>query len=87
MKITYDKSCNMGYVYLKDPIEPGEASKKNGAIQVEINKELPDNSKLHLIFDIDKDGAILGIEVFNAKRRLHNSVIENLNQTNGADDE
>lgn len=67
IKITYEKFTDMAYIYLKDPIEPGES-----ATTYEVDaKEL----KHSIILDIDKDGRLLGIEVFEASSMLPQALL------------
>ncbi|MFG2844183.1 DUF2283 domain-containing protein [Kitasatospora sp. NPDC048296] len=60
MRVEYDASANMAYIYLLDKINPGEA------VQQVIAGE-----DTTAILDYDSQGRLLGIELFNARRRLH----------------
>ncbi|MEU3480911.1 DUF2283 domain-containing protein [Streptomyces sp. NPDC033754] len=59
MRVEYDASANMAYIYLVDTIAPGEAVRQVPA---------EDNTA---ILDYDSHGRLLGIELFSARRRLH----------------
>ena len=61
LKITYDPECNMAYVYLKYPVEDGESVSREH-VHTQKNGEY--------VLDFDADGRLLGVEVFNASRRL-----------------
>jgi len=63
MKISYDKKVDSAYIYLKHPIEKGEAKK---------TIELNDN----IILDFDKDKKLIGIEVLSASKVLSKKVLE-----------
>ena len=60
MRITYDKSVNMAYIYVKDPIPPGAA-----VTQKIVEEELGD----YFMLDLDDQGQLLGIEVSHASTR------------------
>jgi len=60
MRATYDADVNMGYVYFQDKIGAGEAKQ---TIHV-------DKGGVEICIDLDKDGHILGVEVFNAEKRF-----------------
>ncbi|MFB7373456.1 DUF2283 domain-containing protein [Streptomyces sp. NPDC056222] len=59
MRVEYDASADMTYIYLVDRIAPGEAVRQVPA---------EDNTA---VLDYDFDGRLPGIEVFSAGRRLH----------------
>ncbi|NEB97331.1 DUF2283 domain-containing protein [Streptomyces anulatus] len=63
MRIEYDASADMAYIYLVDRIAPGEAVRQVPA---------EDNTA---ILDYDSDGRLLGIELFSARRRLHSDLM------------
>lgn len=69
MKITVDTTCNMGYIYVKNPIAPGESAR---TVKVSLDSNKQDN--IDLVIDVDINGKILGIEVFGAKRLLPEDV-------------
>ena len=75
MKITYDPSCNMGYIYFVYPFPNGASRKKNGGMTKEVNFSGKPNHT-DLIIDIDRDGRILGIELFNATKQLSKKLLE-----------
>ena len=62
MKIEYDKEGDTAYIYLKYPIEDGEAKK---------TIELDEN----IIIDLDKNNKLIGIEILNAKKLLSKEII------------
>lgn len=55
MRLTYDANADMAYIYLAD-IGPGAVSRSEPGSPVTL--------------DYDKDGRIIGIEIFDAKSRL-----------------
>jgi len=61
IRATYESVSNMGYIYFQD-IKPGGVAT---SIPVE-------NKKGHTLFvlDLDKDGHLIGIELFNAKIQM-----------------
>lgn len=63
MKIEYDQEADAAYIYLKDPIEDGEASK-----QVVVSEEI--------ILDYNSKGKLLGIEVLHAKKNLTKELLQ-----------
>ncbi|WP_326763791.1 DUF2283 domain-containing protein [Streptomyces sp. NBC_01591] len=60
MRIEYDASANMAYIYLVDKIGPGEAVRQE-----------PSDEDTSAILDYDAQGRLLGIELFDARSRLH----------------
>ncbi|WP_327301909.1 DUF2283 domain-containing protein [Streptomyces goshikiensis] len=71
MRIEYDASANMAYIYLVDEIAPGEAVRQVPA---------EDNTA---ILDYDSDGRLLGIELFSARRRLHPELLSSADRIDG----
>ncbi len=63
MKIEYDQEADAAYIYLKEPIEDGEASK-----QVVVSNEI--------ILDYNSKGKLLGIEILNAKKNLAKELLQ-----------
>ncbi|MEV7657774.1 DUF2283 domain-containing protein [Streptomyces anulatus] len=59
MRVEYDASADMAYIYLVDRAAPGEAVRQ---VPTEDNTA---------VLDYDSDGRLLGIEMFSARRRLH----------------
>ena len=57
MKIEYDKEADTAYIYLKYPINKGEAEK-----QVKVDEQI--------ILDFDKNNKLLGIEILDASKKL-----------------
>ena len=66
MRITIDEEVDMAYIYLKDKIGFGESNK---TIHM-------DKGGIEVVFDIDINGKILGIEIFNAFKVLPEEVIK-----------
>ena len=62
MRITYDPVCGMGYIYIQNTIAPGEVHRTVEVANKNSGEDLP------ILIDLDKDGKILGIEVFGASR-------------------
>ena len=62
MKFEYDKEVDAAYIYLKHPIEDGEAVK---------TIELNDNIRI----DFDKKGKILGMEILDPSKVLNKNVL------------
>lgn len=60
MRIEYDKEADAAYIYLKFPMEKGEAVKT-----IELNE--------NIILDFDSENKLIGIEVLNAKEVLSES--------------
>ncbi|MFE3560236.1 DUF2283 domain-containing protein [Streptomyces sp. NPDC059193] len=60
MRVEYDASANMAYIYLIDKINPGEAV-----------QQVPVGEDTTAVLDYDSQGRLLGIELFNARSRLH----------------
>lgn len=56
MKIAYDSEAHAAYIYLKDPIRPGEAAWTSPYHQVQ--------------FDYDSQGKLIGIEILDPDMRL-----------------
>ena len=69
MRVTYDKSANAVYIYVKAPIKAGEAVK-----QVVVD------SKDNIILDFDKKGKLLGVEVLDACETLSPELLRNAEQ-------
>ena len=63
MKIEYDEEADAAYIYLKYPLKDGECK---------TTKELNEN----VIFDYDKDGKLVGVEILHASKVLTKKVIE-----------
>lgn len=61
VEITYDEEFDMGYIYLV-PIRNGEVTNTKG--------EYP------ILYDVNKDNRMLGIEVFKASLNLPNKIKE-----------
>ncbi|MFF8293274.1 DUF2283 domain-containing protein [Streptomyces sp. NPDC016309] len=64
MRVAYDASADMAYIYLTDGIASGEAVRHVAA---------EDGTA---VLDYDSEGRLLGIEVFGAARRLPRSLLE-----------
>ncbi|WP_030180300.1 DUF2283 domain-containing protein [Streptomyces sp. NRRL S-813] len=65
MRVEYDASANMAYIYLLDRIGPGEA----------VQQVVAGEDTMALL-DLDSQGRLLGIEVFDARRRLHPALLD-----------
>ncbi len=55
MKFEYDKEVDAAYIYLEDSVKSSRS--------VEIKEDI--------IFDLDKNGKIIGIEILNASNLLN----------------
>lgn len=66
MRITFDAVANMAYIYLVDQTVPGEAVRQVLA---------GDDCDSTVVLDYDRDGRLLGIEVFSAARQLHPALL------------
>jgi uncharacterized protein YuzE len=68
LRVTYDGSVNAAYIYLKHPIEPGEAAKTyccdEGKVGGMIN------------LDFDAEGKLIGIEVLFASHMLPKKLLD-----------
>ncbi|MFE2413223.1 DUF2283 domain-containing protein [Kitasatospora sp. NPDC059408] len=64
MRVEYDASANMAYIYLLDKINPGEAVQ-----QVVAGEDTT------AILDYDSQGRLLGIELFSARSQLHPNLL------------
>ncbi len=67
MRITYDKSVDAAYIYLKD-ILPGGVAKTYQCDPGEINGMIN--------LDFDKDGILLGIEIIDASKKLPPEILD-----------
>jgi uncharacterized protein YuzE len=63
VRVEYDASADMAYIYLVNTIGPGEAVRQVPA---------EDHTA---ILDYDSHGRLLGIELFSARRRLHPALL------------
>ena len=63
MKLEYDKEVDAAYIYLKKSIKNGE---------VKNSKEI----KKDIIFDFDKDGFLIAVEILNASKILKKNVLD-----------
>lgn len=61
MRITYDKAADAAYVYLVRVVGPGEVA-----------RTIPGNplQEMHVNFDLDNNGHIIGIEILGASKVL-----------------
>ncbi|MEU6370229.1 DUF2283 domain-containing protein [Streptomyces sp. NPDC046931] len=69
MRVEYDASANMAYIYVVDRIGPGEA----------VRQVVAGEDTLALL-DLDSQGRLLGIELFDARARLHPDVLDRAEQ-------
>jgi uncharacterized protein YuzE len=67
MRITYDKSVDVAYIYLTDGIEAGGVEKTYCCDPMEVN------GQIHL--DFDQQGRLIGIEVLDASKLLPEAAI------------
>ncbi|MGY1580337.1 DUF2283 domain-containing protein [Streptomyces sp. MN13] len=65
MRIEYDAAANMAYVYLVDGIAPGEAVQQTVA-----------GEDTTAVLDLDAQGRVLGIELFDARGRLRPELLD-----------
>ena len=63
MKLTYDKEADAAYIYIKDKITAGEATK---------TISLDENIKI----DFDRHKKLLGIEILSASKMLPKILLE-----------
>jgi len=64
MRVAYDASHDLAYVYLRE-IEPGGVAKT-----VTVLAEPPDTETYGINLDFDHEGRLVGIDVDGASRRL-----------------
>ena len=69
MEITYDEEVDIGYIYFKK-ITKGEASGER---------------KFCSCRDFDKDGRILGIEIFNASSQIPQEIMDKFKDDENGD--
>ena len=62
MRVTFDAVADMAYICLVDRVEPGGAVRQVLA---------GDDRESTVVLDYDRDGRMIGIEVFSAARQLH----------------
>ncbi len=67
MRVTYDASVDMAYIHLVEK-EPGSLDRSD--------EYEPEDAGGTLVLDFDRDGHLLGIEVFRARERLPAAVLE-----------
>jgi uncharacterized protein YuzE len=67
MRISYDKSVDSAYIYLKD-IEPGEVDKTYPCDPHEVNGMIN--------LDFGKNGILLGIEITGASKKLPREILD-----------
>ena len=67
MKITYDKSVDAAYIYLK-MIFPGEVAKTYSCNPIEVGGEIN--------LDFDSGGCLIGIEILDASKKLPANFLE-----------
>lgn len=59
MRVTYDKQADMCYIYFVDKVKNGECVRQ----KVVYNK----SRKMDAVIDFDKDGKMVGIEIFGSR--------------------
>lgn len=62
MKLEYDKEADAAYIYLKYPVEDGEAKHT-----LELNS--------NIILDFDNQNKLLGIEILDASKVLSKKIL------------
>ncbi len=67
MKLTYDGEADMAYLYIAEDVADGEA-----AVTVVVDDE---DLRGDLAVDLDADGRVLGIEIFNPREQLRPDVL------------
>lgn len=68
MRVTWDKSADMGYIYIADERTPGSFGET-------CEFEPPDGGPT-IFLDFNKDGKLLGIEIFSPAKRLTKDVLD-----------
>lgn len=71
MRVTLDRMCDMGYVYLDEPVES------------DYSIEVKDKGETAFVMDINSEGHLVGIEVFNASKRLPSNLYKIAEDNNG----
>lgn len=67
MKLSYDGEADMAYLYITEDVADGEA-----AASVQVDEE---ELRGDLVLDLDADGRVLGIEIFNPRAQLRPDVL------------
>ena len=67
MKLTYDGQADMAYLYIAEDVADGDA-----AVTVVVDDE---DLRGDLAVDLDADGRVLGIEIFNPRAQLRPDVL------------
>jgi uncharacterized protein YuzE len=62
MKITYSPTANAAYIYLVDTIAPGGVARSYACDPLAVNGMIN--------LDFDSDGALIRVEVLDARRKL-----------------
>ena len=70
MKIEYDKEVDAAYIYLNGAIKKGEAKKT-----IELKEQI--------ILDFDKKEKLIGVEVLDASKIMHKSVLQEAQHISG----
>ena len=73
LKSRYDPVADAAYIYVKHPIENGEAAT---TIPAEVPAETPVGAGINL--DFDRTGRLVGIEILGASRLLGEEVLQRL---------
>jgi uncharacterized protein YuzE len=70
MRVTFDSESDMSYIQLaEDRMRSGNAVR-----QVSVRE--PDRDSARFVLDLDGEGRLLGIEVFDARSSLPDEVLE-----------
>ena len=68
MRVTYDKSTDVAYIYMTSDIGAGGVAKTYCCDPLEVNGQIN--------LDFDHDGRLVGIEVLGASKRLPLAILE-----------
>ena len=71
MRVTIDYSVNMGYIKLEDKSLKGG---KRNCKTIEVRDKVTDQTAF--VIDVDKNGRLIGIEIFDAKRRMPKDMLK-----------
>jgi uncharacterized protein YuzE len=74
MRVTFDSESNMSYIRLVDRARSGNAVR-----QVSVRE--PERESARFVLDLDGEGRLLGIEVFDARSSLPGDVLDQAEST------
>jgi uncharacterized protein YuzE len=69
VRVTFDPESDMSYIRLADPAKSGNAVR-----QVPVRE--PDRESARFVLDLDGEGRLLGVEVFDARSSLPDDVLD-----------